>query len=591
MEEIEYDEQTYIAKKNDTTPENKDDILQDDWLRNTDQQLKQRLNCTAVRILPESTKIIGEKLYLRADESCDTKKTEADIASVFNLHINDVNINNGYFFADRNIDRETKTALSERTKENFVNFHPLAIIDGFIKQKRSPIKNLEEMLLHRGYDFSFDKNDRLQVTIADIKKLETLAEQGIANIKIPEKTSIVLPVRPNPVYFLSKEFPNITFGHNANSYVKKEEDSHEDKASIRWYRTIEVSDGYFNDTIYNRLYDEIGLSFFAYEYTFFVNPCIISKYNPETSPYILPPVNTSDSSFTFLTRMRDVNIAKGIKEEADLSKAYNEEKHDFELKYMRLKKFFEYYFGAENVRFAAKFIYNYDLRKFESEYLPWQKYDKADFWSLIYSSFNNANTTISENTESVGIDFNWKYQQMEDVIAEVLNNCDVLNFSFFKNHKCNFDFQVENVELDEAECRLRDAFPSIQIKRDDKNGFMYFYQEYETQEEGNTLRVALQQELEKFDDADFETSLNDIPQGKEKYILEIDAEAKKESETAIVKEFRSAVFSVNGYDFGTLTKVNYPQLVFDISGDNFEKTKQLFVSQTINVIESNRTEL
>jgi len=567
------------------------DFLKSIWQIHTDvQEQMLRLRSVPVNIIPESAKIIGEKLDLTANENDDTNKIIDEIAETFKLFPNEINIENNFFLADvevtNSIDIDTKRLLSEKAAYNFINFQPLPIIDGYVNEKHSPIENLKKILQCYDSDFSFDRKNRLQITLANLKKLNNIASDGKINIQIPETASIILPIHPNPVYFLTKEFPDITFKHKISSYKKRDKTLYKEDYEIRWNRTIEVFDGYLNDNILKKLEAEIGLSIYGYDYTFFINPNIISKYNPKTSPYILPSINTEDNSFTFHTNLNENN---GSKENNDLHENYNEEKWDFDIKYTRLKKFFNSYFGVENVRFEAKFIYTYDLYKFENEYLPKQDFQKSDFWEQVYNSFVNENITVSENTDSVGIDFNWRNEQIDEVITSTLIKCSFLNFTFYKNHKCNIDFQIQDISLDEAENLLREKFPSIQTKRDDKNGTLYFYQEYQTREQGYRLKQIIESEINLLNSNTFEFGLYLIPNSKEKFIFEIDSQSKRESQATAVKELRGADFYVGKNTFGKLLRVNYPQMFFDISGDDFEKTKQLFESHIVNFIKPNLT--
>ena len=577
-------------KRQDFATKDKGNLLQEIWQLHTDvQEQMLRLRSVPVNVVPELAKVVGEKLYLTVDENDKTDEIIDEIAETFKLSSNEINTENDFFFADvdiaGNIDKETKRLLSERAAHNFINFQPLPIIDGYVNEKKSPIENLKKILEKSNFDYSFDKRDRLQVTIADLIKLRNLTSDEKIKIQIPETASVILPIRPNPVFFLSKEFPEITFRHTIKDYREKDQDANENDRAIMWNRKIEIFNGYLKNKILERLHEEIGLSLFGYDYTFFVNPNIISKYDPKTSPHILPKVNIEENSFTFHTSLKKSTR----KEDEDLMFAYNEEKRQFDIKYARLKKFFDSYFGSENVRFEVKFIYTYDLYKFENEYLPKQDYQQSDFWEQVYSSFVNENVTISENANSVGIDFNWHNEQVEEVISNVLIQCPFVNFTFYKNHRCNIDFQVQDMSLDEAENLLREKFPSIQTKRDDKNGTLYFYQEYQTQEQGYRLKKIIESEIKSLDTNTFEVGLYPIPDGKEKYILEIDTQSKREAQVTAVKELRGADFSVGKNTFGKLFRINYPQMIFDISGDDFEKTKQLFESRIVNSIEPNLT--
>lgn len=563
-------------------------ILKDIWQIHTDvQEQMLQLRSVPVSIIPDSAKFVGEKLYLTADENDKTDKIIDEITSTFKVSSDEIDSEKGYFLADvsvaQEIGEETKKQLSERASANFVCFQPLPIIDGYVNEKKSPIENLKKVLGKFDFDYSFDKKGRLQITIADLIKLNNLTSDEKINIQIPERASVILPIRPNPVFFLSSEFPEIPFKHTTQGYRKRDNEKNKEDRTIVWNRTIEIFNGYLNDEILERWHKEIGLSLFGYDYIFFVNPNVVSKYNPETSPYILPKIDAENSSFTF-----HINL-NTVKEKDDLYNAYNEEKRDFNLKYTRLKKFFDSYFGVDNVRFETKFTYIYDLYKFENEYLQKKKYLKSDLWEQIYTSFINEDVTISENTDSIGLDFNWQEDKIEDVITNIINKCPFINFIFYKNHRCNIDFQLQDLALDETESLLREKFPSIQTKRNDKNGTLYFYQEYQTEEQGYRLRQMIDNEINLLNSNAFEFGLYSIPENKEKYIFEIDLQTKTESQASAVKELRGYAFCVLGKEFGKLFRVNYPQMIFDISGDNFEITKQLFESNTVSSITPNLT--
>lgn len=567
---------------------NHNNKLKDIWKIFTDvQEQMLQLRSVPVSVIPHSAKVVGDKLYLTVDENNKTDKFIEEITSTFNLSIKEINLDSGYFLADietaRKISKENKKNLSERAAANFINFQPLPIIDGYVNERKLPVVNLTAILEKSNCDYSFDKKGRLQISIDDLLKLDKLASDKKISIRIPEIASVILQVRPNPLFFLTQRFPNIAFQHTTQGYRRRDNDLYNDNHTISWNRTIDVVDGYLNDAALANLHNEIGLTLWGYDYTFIINPDVISKYDPKSSPYILPKINTNNSSFNFHVNL---NIAK---DSDDLFNSYNEEKRDFNLKYTRLKKFFDSYFGEKNVRFEAKFTYIYDLCKFENEYLPKQEYSKSNLWEQIYNSFIDTNVAISENSESIGIDFNWKEDKIENVISSSINKCPYINILFYRNHRCNIDFQLQDLALDEVENQLRDKFPSIQTKRDDKNGTLYFSQEYQTTEQGYRLRQMIESEISSLNSNIFEFDLYPISENKEKYILEIDAQSKQEAQASVVKELRGYEFAVEKNEFGKLFRVNYPQIIFDISGDNFEKTKQLFESQIIDSITPNLT--
>jgi hypothetical protein len=425
-------------------------------------------------------------LNLWLPESIDTEIYKKDI-SAFKKFSNKVSENIGYFFADVPASQETKeneveveVEISDKPTTNFINNQPVApSTDGYINDGEASIDNLKKLLTQYNLDHSFDKNDRLQLTQEGLKELDTLVSEGkINNIKISDMASVILSFRPNPLYFLEKEYPGVTFRHVTATFRQKEKESENEEHShiMGWHRTIEVYGGYLNDRVVERLGKEIGLTVLGYNYTFYINPAVISKYDPKV--YILPEMNAEDSSFTFFTNLRIATIDE------------NDHKWDFDLKYTYLKKFFESLFGAENVRFESKFIYFYDLFKFENEYLQKRKYERIDLCNQINDAFfGESNISISENLDKIGLDFNWREESINDVLLKFIHKCPFLNFIFYKNHRYNVDFKIESPLLDEMEKLLQEKFPSMQIKRNDKKGTLYFYQPARNGEDIDNSRI------------------------------------------------------------------------------------------------------
>jgi hypothetical protein len=555
--------------------------LQEIWEKFIDvQEQLLRLRSVPISIIPDSAKIVGEKLFLTVNENDTSDAIIEEIASVFNLSSTEINIKDGYFLVDtiisQNVSTESKNHLSERAANNFINFIPFPVIDGFVKKNESPLEKVHFLLKQFEIDYLFDINGKLQVTISDLKKIENIFSTEGINIIIPETATIILTISPNPVYFLSKEYPGLKIIHKTIKTRKKDKNIAKKDQEIRWKKTIEVFNGCFSAVDFQKLNKEIGLYLLRYDYIFFVNPNVISKYNPENSPFGLPKINSENNSFTF-----QKNPNSSIeKDERSINKTYDIEE---------LKKSFDFLFGSENVMFESKFIYTYDLNIFRKGYLLKKEYLKSELWEKIQQSFINEKNSLNEKGNNLRVKFNWKIDKIEDIIFNLSSKCDFINLNFFKNHRCNIDFQIKDMSLDEAENLLREKFPSIKTNRDDKKGTLRFYQEYQNSEQGLRLKEIIVSELKALSSNTFNYELTHIPTDKEKYILEIDIQSKKESQSSAIKELRGADFCFGKNYFGKLLRVNYPEMIFDISGIEFEKTKHLFESHSVNSIEPNLT--
>ena len=79
----------------------KENSLQDIWKIHTDvQEQMLQLRSAPISFIPESARIVGEKLYLTADENDKTEKIIEEIASLFQIALNEIKVEKGYLYAD-----------------------------------------------------------------------------------------------------------------------------------------------------------------------------------------------------------------------------------------------------------------------------------------------------------------------------------------------------------------------------------------------------------------------------------------------------------------------------------------------------------
>ena len=332
-----------------------DDKIQDIWNKHIGVQ-EQLLRARAVPtpIVPSSTRIVGEKLLMTVDERNQTDRMLMEIANTYSLSKEDLNFSNGYFYVDTNISNQvdfaTKQQLSEAAEHNFIKLGSRPIVDGIICQKN---KSLVALLKNYHCDFSFDKKGRLQISINDLKRIQSiLASQDVS---IPDTASIIFRFTPTPLSFLSQLVPNIPWIHETTIAEDK-------KNNINCKSFITVENGYISDSLLQFLNGQIGLSLHNYTFTFFVNKDAISKYDAKTNNFGLPQINDDGCSFSFTTQIRK---EKAVDDSNDLF----EEQYDFNFKFTRFKRLFDRLFGKDNITYTSKFRYRYDINKFSNEFL------------------------------------------------------------------------------------------------------------------------------------------------------------------------------------------------------------------------------
>lgn len=548
------------------------DNIRNIWNKHIDvQEQLLRARAVPIPIVPSSMRIVGEKLLMSVDERNQTDSMLMEIANTYSLPKEDLDFSNGYFYVDTNISNQvdftTKQRLSEAAEHNFIKLGSRPIVDGIIRQKS---KSLVALLKNNHCDFSFDKKGRLQISINDLKQIQSVLKSQEASI--PDNASIIFRFTPSPLSFLFQLAPNIPWKHETTIAEDKKND-------INRKSFITIENGYLSDSLTQFLNEQIGLSLHNYTFTFYVNKEAISKYDVKTQNFGLPKIIDDGCSFSFTTQIRKEKTVDDLN-------GWFEEQFDFNFKFTRLKRQFDRLFGKDNITFTSKFRYRYDIKKFSNEFLSKQNNWEEHFWSVIYQTFQDQKgISISPNYE-IGVDFNWREESLKDVLVRVSDTCPYIVLSYYDNHRCNIDLKYQNTSLKDLEDKLRESFPSIQFQSNAKDGTLYFFQEYSDSTKYKQLVRSLQDELKNLDSSYYSYEVYACPNGKEKYRLSLDNDSLQESLSDSVKDLRGCDFLAKDFKLGKLIRVNFPQLTFDISS-NVSRLSDLVDNKQISYLIDN----
>jgi len=536
-----------------------------------------KLRSVPISIIPEESKIVGDKLFLTANQNHKKEIFTESLCEVFKLDAKSFSLDKGYFIQNSEItsliSEHERQALSEFASKSYIKFNPDPVIDGVIIKKQAPFEQLCNHLNSEGIDYSVDKSGKIQIGIADLKKVERKIKNiDDASLNIPESAGIILKIRPNPVYFLQKIFNHVSFRYNPVA---------------RW-RNIEVINSFFSDKQLEYLHEEYGLKLMSYDFIFKLNEFAVSIMPDNNSPYVLPEFDKENSSYIFRTNVTGQQSDDEL--QTSLRLGYNEERYDFDLKFKRIKNFFDKHFGSENYSFESRFIYSFDHKKFyQNDFVL--NYNSDEFWTNVLNYFSESeDIAFSDSSSTIGLDFKWKEKGIESAIEEKLKVCPIIDVIFLKeDHKCKIDFGFNNISIDEIEINIKKLFPSIDIKRDEKLGKLVFRQFYNDPEQAFRIRDILNSELNKLDNHVLSFYLNDIPNGCEKYICEENFELKLEEESSTLRQLRGSNFNVQAKEFGSLFRVKYPELVFNLIDESKTYIKTLFEQGKVDTITPNLT--
>ena len=99
------------------------------------------------------------------------------------------------------------------------------------------------------------------------------------------------------------------------------------------------------------------------------------------------------------------------------------------------------------------------------------------------------------------------------------------------------------------------------------------------------MKILLIQKLNSFDPERYSYTISDIPSDCVKLLYYFDKQSRDEDRIEAIHELRGADFIVDELSIGKLIRISgYPEIVIDISGENYEITKQLFEETNIEYI-------
>ena len=573
-------------------------LLKDIWQKHTEVQeqiLRQRT--APIIIIPSLSTIINDKLHVRVDTSDNTELLKSKIIESLELNEEDCHFDDGYVFAPisnwEKLDERSKSKISSLANSEYVTFTYYPIIDGKITDKKAQFTEVKSILDKIGIEYDFDKQRRLQISLNDLQKLRENEEFAQMNISLPEKASAIIPTYPSILTFLKRFSPN----HN----IENIEFFHENRSAaseVNVSKQIIVNGGYLKQEIYDVINPIFNLKMFKVEFTFQLDATAAKKYNWNKNEDGLPELKNGRITFK-----RDVKINKEkefdsdeideIEEQALTSKEfrYIERRplvEDVNLEYSLIKKGLDRIFGKDQYLLVNERYYYY-----YRENRNWASAEELDeFNDRIHTEIKTSDDfRIQSNGLSIGIDFNWRETSLADILTSLSSQYPFIDFGLFKKgHKCNFDIQYKKAKLTGLMEDLHNSFEELTIDLIGKGTELHFSREFQSYDELTAFRLQLRHKLDSFDQNRYNCIIFETPADKVKLAYFNDRVSREEEQQAAARELKGAEFKVGDLSIGKLIRVsNYPELVFDISGYNFETTKTIFEETEVTSISPDLT--
>lgn len=574
-----------IVTENLQKKEAEKSLLKEIWQKHTEVQeqiLRQRT--TPIAIDPIKSAVINEKLHLVLNTSDNTDKIKSAIIEALEITEESCHFDNGYIIAPISnwlkVDESVKTHLSTRANKEYVSFSFNPVIDGKIIDNKAQFMEVQELLDKLEIDYDFDKNKRLQIAINELNRLKNHEDFNKLSLSLPDTASAIIQIYPSILYYLERICPKHNF-KNIERFIDCERVS----GGVIISKELVVEGGYFNKEILDVLNQVFNLRMSKVEFDFKIKKEALSQYDWRNNSFGLP--KEKDGVIRFWKKIKrkevaELEFAEDTLDSATDTEYFNSQStDDFHFEYTLDCDIIDKIFGKGNYEVTERYFYEYKGNR------SWATTEELDkFNDQVHSELQNKGFGIERTGASLGIDFNWKETSLPNILTQLSKEYGFIDFGLYKRgHKCNFDIEFRQEELSEIFEDLHTSFEDINIELKKKGTEISFYKEFRNIEDLLAFKPLLLRKLNTFDSERYSYMLSDIPSDCLKLLYFFDKQSRDEDRIEAIHELRGADFLVGELSIGKLIRISgYPEIVFDISGENYEITKQLFEEGNVEYI-------
>lgn len=382
--------------------------------------------------------------------------------------------------------------------------------------------------------------------------------------------------------------------HNFKN-IETFKDCKKTKSGVIINKQLVVEGGYFKNDVLVELEEIFGLRMCKVEFDFTIDKDALHKYDWTKNILGLP--KEKNGTITFRKKIKEKKtvdiiydedlvsegeiIEESINEKNEIKYFNSQSTDDFHFEYTLDHQIIDKIFGRDNYVVTERYFYEY------KENRKWATTEELDrFNDQIHTELRNKDIGIERTGSSIGIDFNWRETSLPELLTQLSREFGFINFGLYKRgHKCNFDIKYKKAELTGIMEELHDAFEDLNIELVKKGTELSFFKEFNNIEDLTAFKPLLSHKLKSFDSSRYSCIISDVPSSCVKLLYHYDKQSRDEERIETVNELKSADFLVGDLLIGKLIRISaYPEIVLDISGDNYEITKQLFEDANVEYI-------
>lgn len=513
--------------------------IRDIWQRFVDIQeklIKQR--CSPISIDPNSIEVENDKLYVTVDES----RSEQQIDSIFRekLGVEQYDLESGYIL----VDEGKWDALSESDMNEIRH----ALSECYIELDTTPTINVTI-----SYANEMERSD--QLSIEDLCQLDSILNNGnLIEGHIDDTAAFISKVSVN-----REDYLRYLFGNHYVTYEKKKK-KQETPIIVE---AFEYHNEYLTyETL--RQYESIGLRCKQYTLIFIIINEVAKEELKDCFDCYYPNTDTFEFKRTFT--QKDPCKEGYIQEVNENIKAFLDEA--------------TIYCPQDDIEIEV--VFSYTLSKHQLV--------RTKFQEVAQYVSEREGYSFNEETGAIGIDFNWRNQNISELIADVENAIPFIKINVHDDHRFKCKVESQLVGYDELKASLEEKYEDISVTNDSVYHQIRIRLPYVESDLYEPLSSRLNNDLLQISVVGINVVFAPKIEGKIRLNINYNSESRLEDLEDSIIDMRRADFGFmlgeKEIPFGKLLKVNYPDLIFDIDvpDDKKDSIIEAFESKAITTI-------
>lgn len=514
------------------------DAIRDIWQRFVDIQEKLiRQSCSPISIKTDSIEIENDKLHVTVDETSNEQQVENILKE--QLGADDYNLESGSILVNevkwQNLTENELASIRKTLSANYIELDTTPTINATIN-----------------YAYSMGRSD--QMSIEELRQLESIIDNGNLIEGTIDDTAAFI----SKVTVLREEYMRYLFGNHYVTYEKVRKKNPEPQI----IDAFEYNNQYIPLEEYNK-YQDLGLICKHYTIIFKVNNESAKEELKDCYDCWFPNIETFEFKRTFT---RKDPFHQNFLDEINANiKAFMDEASMF----------------CSSSEIDIDVLFSYTLSK--------HNLIKSKLKEVASVLSGREGYSFNEDTGAIGIDFNWRNQNISELIKEVEDSVPFVKVNVFDEHRHKCKVKTQIVGFEEIKQTLEDKYEDILIENDSVYHKINIKLPYES-DFYDHLCARLQNDLLQISITGTNVEFAPKTEGKIRLNVRYNSESRLEDLEESIVDMRKADFGFvlgeKEVPFGKLLKANYPELTFDIDVPEEKKDQviEAFESGAISTI-------